>query len=57
MAATSPDATGGQFFGPRGPGHLGGAPGEQKLFSRLRSDEDAGRIWEISEKLTGTTIA
>ncbi|MFB2583751.1 SDR family oxidoreductase [Herbiconiux liukaitaii] len=52
LAATSPDARGGAFYGPRGPGHLGGGPAEQKLYSRLRSPEDAARIWAISEELT-----
>ncbi|WP_305788166.1 SDR family oxidoreductase [Symbioplanes lichenis] len=53
LAATSP---GGLFFGPSGPGHVGGAPAEQKLYSRLRSPEDAARIWTISEQLTGTSF-
>lgn len=50
-AATSPDATRGGFYGPRGPGHMGGAPAEQKLYSRLRGAEDARRIWQLSEEL------
>jgi NAD(P)-dependent dehydrogenase (short-subunit alcohol dehydrogenase family) len=50
-AATSPDAESGGFYGPRGLGHMGGPPGEQKLFSRLRSTEDAQRIWQVSEEL------
>ncbi|MER7928708.1 SDR family oxidoreductase [Streptomyces sp. NPDC096057] len=50
-AATSPNARGGDFYGPSGPGHLGGPPAEQKLFSRLRSEDDARRIWAISEEL------
>ena len=50
-AATSPDAESGGFYGPRGLGHMGGPPGEQKLFSRLRSAEDAERIWQVSEEL------
>ncbi|GAA2181114.1 SDR family oxidoreductase [Brooklawnia cerclae] len=52
-AATSPDARGGGFYGPRGLGHMGGAPGEQRLYSRLRSVEDARRMWQVSEELTG----
>ncbi|MFE6931385.1 SDR family oxidoreductase [Streptomyces sp. NPDC057699] len=52
-AATSPDAVGGGFYGPSGPGHLGGPPAEQKLYGRLRGTEDARRIWEISEELVG----
>ena len=50
-AATSPDAKSGGFYGPRGLGHMGGPPGKQKLFSRLRSTEDAQRIWQVSEEL------
>ncbi|WP_144876829.1 SDR family oxidoreductase [Microbacterium sp. 1.5R] len=52
-AAASPEARGGAFYGPSGPGHLGGAPAEQPLYSRLQSDDDARRIWTLSEKLTG----
>ena len=51
-AATSPGATGGRLYGPQGPGHLGGAPAEQALFSRLRSEGEARRIWQVSEDLT-----
>jgi NAD(P)-dependent dehydrogenase (short-subunit alcohol dehydrogenase family) len=51
LAATTPDA-GGRFYGPSGFGHLGGAPAEQDLYSRLRSEDDARRIWDISEDLT-----
>jgi NAD(P)-dependent dehydrogenase (short-subunit alcohol dehydrogenase family) len=45
------DAT---FYGPSGPGHLGGPPAAQKLYSRLRGEQDAERVWAISEKLTRT---
>jgi NAD(P)-dependent dehydrogenase (short-subunit alcohol dehydrogenase family) len=51
-AATSPDANRGGFYGPRGLGHMGGPPGEERLYSRLRSAEEAQRIWEVSEELT-----
>ncbi|WP_236009083.1 Rossmann-fold NAD(P)-binding domain-containing protein [Actinomadura physcomitrii] len=55
-AATSPHAEGGGFYGPRGPGHLGGPPAEQKLYRLLRSAEDAERLWRISEDLTRVPI-
>ena len=55
LAATDPDGTGG-FYGPSGFGHIGGAPAAQKLYSRLRSTEDAARIWRASEELTGVTF-
>ncbi|MHA6781488.1 SDR family oxidoreductase [Pseudonocardia saturnea] len=51
-AATSPDAGGARLYGPSGPGHLGGPPAEQNLYSRLRSAEDGQRIWQVSEELT-----
>ncbi|MEU8899322.1 SDR family oxidoreductase [Nocardia sp. NPDC048505] len=50
-AATSPQAAGSGFYGPSGPGHLGGPPAEQRLYSRLRSAEEARRVWKISEEL------
>ncbi|MFC7531752.1 SDR family oxidoreductase [Actinoplanes sp. GCM10030250] len=56
LAATSPDAHGGRFYGPKGFGNLSGAPAEQAVYSRLRSGDDARRIWEVSEKLTGTSF-
>jgi NAD(P)-dependent dehydrogenase (short-subunit alcohol dehydrogenase family) len=51
-AATSPDAQPARFYGPGGLMHFGGPPAEQKLYSRLRSAEDARRIWKVSEELT-----
>jgi len=55
LAATTPDA-GGRFYGPSGPRHLGGAPAEQTLYSRLRSEADAARVWEVSVRLTGVPL-
>lgn len=52
-AATSPQAEGGRLYGPSGFRHLSGAPAEQDLYSRLRSEDDARRIWTISEELVG----
>ncbi|MEV6814264.1 SDR family oxidoreductase [Micromonospora sp. NPDC051296] len=51
-AATSPDAQNARFYGPSGLGHMSGPPGEQKLFSRLRSTADAQRVWHVSQELT-----
>lgn len=56
-AATWPDARGGRFYGPSGLGNLGGPPGEQKLYPPLRSEEDARRVWEVSEELTGVPLS
>jgi NAD(P)-dependent dehydrogenase (short-subunit alcohol dehydrogenase family) len=55
MAATAPNA-GGRLYGPSGPGHLSGAPSEQKLYSRLRSGAEAARVWDVSVRLTGVAI-
>ncbi len=56
FAATSPDAKGGMFYGPKGFQHLSGAPAEEPLYSRLASEDDARRIWELSERLVGVTF-
>ena len=56
LAATSVDVRGGEFFGPSGIAHLGGAPAAQKLYSRLRDDATAARVWNISEELTGVSF-
>ncbi|WP_109211071.1 MULTISPECIES: SDR family oxidoreductase [Microbacterium] len=56
-AATSLDARGGHLYGPKGFHHLGGLPAEQPLYSRLQSEEDAGRIWQLSEQFTGVRVA
>ncbi|NEB75564.1 SDR family NAD(P)-dependent oxidoreductase [Streptomyces sp. SID14478] len=55
-AATSPEAQPGAFYGPRGFRNLGGPPGAQKLYSRLRGTEEAGRVWRVSEELTGVSF-
>ena len=55
LAATSPGA-GGRFYGPRRPGHISGPPAEQKPYRRLRSPEDAARIWRLSEQLTDVSF-
>lgn len=57
MAATSPDAKGGGFYGPQWPGRVGGPPGEQRLWRPLRSTEDAARLWAASEQLTGVSFS
>lgn len=51
MAASFPDAEGGQLYGPRGFQHLGGTPDRQRLYKPLRDEEEARRVWLASEKL------
>ncbi|PZU40120.1 MAG: short chain dehydrogenase [Microbacterium sp.] len=56
MAATDPTAKPGVLYGPRGLGHLGGAPAEHTTYAPLRSETDAKRVWRLSEELTRTAI-
>jgi len=56
VAATDPGVRGGAFYGPGGPGQLGGAPKEQGLYPPLRSAEEAQRVWDVSERLTRTSF-
>ena len=51
-AATSRQAQGGRLYGPKGFRHLSGLPAEQPVYSRLQSEADGRRIWELSEHLT-----
>ncbi len=55
MAATSAES--GAFYGPQWPGHVGGPPGEQKLWNPLRDNANASRLWTVSQELTGVTFA
>lgn len=57
LAATGPRSRPGALYGPGGPGHLGGAPAEQSLYRPLRSEAEATRVWDMSERLTGLTVA
>ncbi|WP_432571140.1 SDR family oxidoreductase [Kineococcus sp. SYSU DK005] len=56
MAATSPHARGGRLYGPAGPGHLGGGPGEHTLFRPLRDTGAAERVWRVSQELAGVSF-
>jgi NAD(P)-dependent dehydrogenase (short-subunit alcohol dehydrogenase family) len=54
-AATMPDVRGGEYFGPSGVFGLRGAP-DRDTPTRAASDADtAGRLWDVSEQLTGVT--
>ncbi|MCV7392104.1 SDR family oxidoreductase [Mycobacterium porcinum] len=57
VAVTSGPAGDGKFYGPQWPGHVGGPPGEQSLWKPLRDNENAARLWTVSEELTGITFA
>ncbi|MDP9793684.1 NAD(P)-dependent dehydrogenase (short-subunit alcohol dehydrogenase family) [Catenuloplanes nepalensis] len=55
-AAVSPDGKPGRFYGPQGLGNVSGGPGEQQLWPPLRSESEAARIWDMSEKLAGVSF-
>ncbi|TYC07083.1 SDR family NAD(P)-dependent oxidoreductase [Micromonospora sp. WP24] len=56
LAATSPAASGARLYGPSGLRNLSGPPAEQTIYSRLCGADDAARVWQISENLTGTAF-
>jgi NAD(P)-dependent dehydrogenase (short-subunit alcohol dehydrogenase family) len=56
-AATSPEARGGRFYGPRGLAHLTGAPREEKIYSSARDEAVAARLWEVSTDLARVGFA
>jgi NAD(P)-dependent dehydrogenase (short-subunit alcohol dehydrogenase family) len=52
-AATMPDVTGGEYFGPDGIGGGRGYPTRAQASKAARDPELAGRLWAVSEELTG----
>lgn len=56
-AATSPQSKARHLYGPSRFGQISGPPAEQKLYSRLESESDAERIWDISQQLAGVEFA
>ncbi|MFC5667509.1 hypothetical protein ACFP3U_31635 [Kitasatospora misakiensis] len=55
-AATSPDAKGGLLYGPDGFGQFTGGPTELTIYRSARSEADAARLWQLSERLTGAAF-
>lgn len=53
LAATDPDARGGEYYGPRGPLESRGAPGPARRSERAGDVETAHTLWETSATLTG----
>jgi NAD(P)-dependent dehydrogenase (short-subunit alcohol dehydrogenase family) len=52
-AATAPDVQGGEFFGPGGLTQQKGHPKRVKAARKAYDTDDARRLWEVSETLTG----
>ena len=55
-AATDPRAEGGDYFGPRGLYEIRGYPKPVGSTPAAKNELDAGRLWDISEKLTGVSF-
>jgi NAD(P)-dependent dehydrogenase (short-subunit alcohol dehydrogenase family) len=56
FAATSPKAKPGAYYGPGGIGELRGAPAAALIMPRARDAAVASRLWDMSEKLAGTSF-
>jgi NAD(P)-dependent dehydrogenase (short-subunit alcohol dehydrogenase family) len=56
FAATSPQAKPGGYYGPGGFGELRGTPAPALIMPRARDAATAARLWDASEKLTGTSF-
>lgn len=57
LAATSPDARGGRFYGPTGWRELKGPPGVAEIPPLALDAPAAARLWEASERLVGVRLA
>jgi NAD(P)-dependent dehydrogenase (short-subunit alcohol dehydrogenase family) len=56
IAATSPQAKPGAYYGPGGFSELRGAPATALIVPRARDAAAAARLWDVSVKLTGATF-
>lgn len=54
-AATSPDARGGEYYGPDSFNGMRGYPAVARMTAAARDDLAANRLWELTIKLTGIT--
>ncbi len=57
LAATAPEAEGGQLYGPGGFLEMRGAPERCSFAAPVHDRETASRLWTLSEDLTGTAFA
>ncbi|MFF8188280.1 SDR family oxidoreductase [Microbacterium sp. NPDC016588] len=56
LAATTTDPRSDVLYGPRGPMHLGGTPTTHALYRPLRDLDEARRVWDESQRLTGVSL-
>ena len=57
LAATSPDATPGGYYGPNGFQELKGDPAPAKIATRAKDPAVAKRLWSTTERLTGVSFS
>ncbi len=57
FAATSPEAKAGGYYGPNRMNEVRGFPAEAKIPPRALDAAAAARLWEMSERLAGTTFS
>src|SRR6266849_1499864 len=56
FAATSREAKRSDYYGPGGMGELRGAPARALIMPQARDAAAAARLWDVSEKLAGTSF-
>jgi NAD(P)-dependent dehydrogenase (short-subunit alcohol dehydrogenase family) len=52
-AATAPDLSGGEYYGPDGFYEIRGSPAPARIAARARDERMARQLWDASEELTG----
>ena len=55
-AAVDADVQGGQYYGPDGKKEMKGYPVVVESTEASHNTEDARKLWELSEKLTGVSF-
>ncbi len=56
LAATSPDARGGDYYGPTGFLEIKGRPGKARINRKAKDKAMAQRLWKMSEAMTGVSF-
>ena len=56
-AATAQDVTGGDYYGPQGWFEMTGPPAKAYMSKHAKNNENAKKLWELSERLTGVAYA
>jgi NAD(P)-dependent dehydrogenase (short-subunit alcohol dehydrogenase family) len=51
--ATAPDVKGGDYYGPHGMREMRGYPVRVGTIDAAKSEDDAARLWQVSEEMTG----